>query len=421
MSIYKDGKLIAGGRQCMPLLSFMWADHVLNDASWLRADTFSWQSGAVYQAAYQHLVDDLDAAKVTLYRWRGYSLGAYYYVYTLSQTPNIGDVIYAKTNDEYWPTSGTVASVSDSTITSTISSDYLNYVDSVSDCLVGNTETIAGTTIAYYTAPDGHKICPASEESDVAAIYTATGVAWYYIIDASNQRFKLPRTKFGFTGIRSGVGNYVEAGLPNVIGSTGTGFASRTSGSSISASGAIYEVSGSNGSFGSSSSWRVSVLGIDASRSSSIYGNSDTVQPKATEMYLYFYVGNFTQTALENTAGLNAELFNDKVDVGHEVITFQKPTAGNNYTWYRLYADGWVEIGGIYTVASGSPHVINLPVTMADTNYSISATAGYSGTGDSSVQIHIRTDMITTTTFAIQKQWTSSSGYYYWQVSGMAA
>lgn len=240
MSIYKNGKLIAGGRQCMPLLSFMWADHVLNDVSWLRADTFSWQSGAVYQAAYQHLADDIDGKTL-------------------------------------------------------------------------QSETIGSTTIQFYLADDGHKICPASEESNVMTIYAATGVAWYYIIDTANTRFKLPRTQFAFTGIRSGVGAFVEAGLPNITdtlnnvlfspnGASASGARRITS----SASFAIRN-DGANEFQGNSS--------FDASNSNSIYGNSNTVQPKATEMYLYFYVGNFTQTALENTAGLNAELFNDKLDI----------------------------------------------------------------------------------------------------------
>ena len=37
------------------LLDFKWTDHILNEMSWLRADTFSWQSGKVYAAAYNHL------------------------------------------------------------------------------------------------------------------------------------------------------------------------------------------------------------------------------------------------------------------------------------------------------------------------------------------------------------------------------
>lgn len=42
------------------LLDFKWADHLLNDMSWLRADTFSWHSGDVYVAAYNHLVADFE-------------------------------------------------------------------------------------------------------------------------------------------------------------------------------------------------------------------------------------------------------------------------------------------------------------------------------------------------------------------------
>lgn len=268
MSVYQGTNLIAGGRQCMPLLSFMWADHELNDISWLRADTFSWQSGSVYVAAYSHLTDDIT----------GKSL---------------------------------------------------------------QSETVAGTTVQFYLADDGHKICPASEESNVIAIYAATGVAWYYILDTVNQRFKLPRTQFGVTGLRDTVGKYVEAGLPNINGEL------RYTVTLTDVSGAFTSRTGGGANKWGSGEWgNCNFAVLDASRSSSIYGNSTTVQPKATQMYLYFYVGSFTQTALENTAGITAETLNDKVDIGHQVIAFQEPTSSNNYTWYRKYADGWVEQGG---------------------------------------------------------------------------
>ena len=61
MSIRQNGKVIAGATQYHPdLFDWKWADHQLDDVQWLRADTFSWQSGAVYESAYQHLVDDVD-------------------------------------------------------------------------------------------------------------------------------------------------------------------------------------------------------------------------------------------------------------------------------------------------------------------------------------------------------------------------
>ena len=356
MSIYKNGKLIAGGRQCMPLLSFMWADHILNDASWLRADTFSWQpGGGVYIAVYAHLTADITGKTL-------------------------------------------------------------------------QSETISGTTIQFYLADDGHKICPASQESNVLSIYNATGVAWYYIIDTTNQRFKLPRTKFGFTGIRSGVGGYVEAGLPNITGRF-TGGSNYISGyiepdgafSSISDTGNVDPYDGRTHANKN--------ISFSASRSSSIYGNSDTVQPKATEMYLYFYVGNFTQTALENTAGVTTEVLNTKVTIGHEVIEFQAPTAANNYTWYRKYADGWVEQGGYIAATTSSimSKAVSLPITMANSNYQVSKTThmgasttnssewGWWGDKPSSASAN------TTTTVYLSVASTSFCMGVFWQVNGLSA
>ena len=346
MSIWKNGKLVAGGSQALPLLTFMWADHILDDISWLRADTFSWQSGAVYQAVYQHLANDVD----------GKSL---------------------------------------------------------------QSETVDGTTIQFYLADDGHKICPASEESNVMAIYNTTGVAWYYIIDTINQRFKLPRTKWGVTGLRDTVGNYVAPGLPNIKGK----FAYDVWQSASYDSGAFYNDGGNkrrgtdndSGSSGGRTAF-------DASRSSAIYGASTTVQPPATQMYLYFYIGNFSQTALENTAGITAETLNDKVDKGHQVIEFQAPTAQNNYTWYRKYADGWVEQGGEWVHPSpGTAYnnvTITLPVVMSDSNYSvILSNTGTNGTAyTKTVNTRTTTDFICTGAGDVSKY----NGFC-WAVRGMAA
>ena len=41
------------------LLEPIWSDHIINDISLLRADTFSWQSGDVYTSVYNHLVQDI--------------------------------------------------------------------------------------------------------------------------------------------------------------------------------------------------------------------------------------------------------------------------------------------------------------------------------------------------------------------------
>ena len=192
----------------------------------------------------------------------------------------------------------------------TYSNAYNHLVDDINGKTL-QSETVAGTTIQFYLANDGHKICPASEESNVISIFTATGIAWYYILDTANTRFKLPRTQFAFVGVRSAIdsaGKYVAPGLPNITGqanvltdnASGTGALSTTVTSTAGLGSSIYSVKGT--------------IDLDASNSNSIYGNGTTVQQPATEMYLYFYVGQFTHTATQNTAGLNAELFNNKAD-----------------------------------------------------------------------------------------------------------
>ena len=55
------------------------------------------------------------------------------------------------------------------------------------------TEVIEGFTITYKETPSGYKIVDAANANAVASIFDATGVAWYYILDQTNQFFKLPR------------------------------------------------------------------------------------------------------------------------------------------------------------------------------------------------------------------------------------
>ncbi|MBS7401694.1 MAG: hypothetical protein KIG16_04235, partial [Eubacteriales bacterium] len=208
-----------GGNNSNALLSFMWADHQLNDVSWLRADTFSWQSGDVYKAAYEHLVDDFENAQTsTYYAWtgEGFIAGTQETVYTTSQVPSVGDTVYYYGSDGLFLRYGTVATASSANITFTYAGDGAT---SSSMAYGGETllpvhlETIGGITVAYRLAQDGHKIT--THETDAVALYEATGIAWYYILDTTNRQFKLPRTKWGFTGLRDSVGGYVAPGLPD--------------------------------------------------------------------------------------------------------------------------------------------------------------------------------------------------------------
>lgn len=117
---------------------------------------------------------------------------------------------------------------------------------------------------------------------------------------------------------------------------------------------------------------------------------------------------------VDNTAGADA------------VIEYQVPTAENGYTWYRKYKSGWVEQGGHNHAiqADNTDHwnYINLPVTMADTNYTTSVVLF--GNHDVSIGI-IPQGRLATTRLCIGGYYTATSDTRYtavdWQVSGMAA
>ena len=202
---------------------------------------------------------------------------------------------------------------------------YQHLVDDIDGKTI-QTETVEGITIQFYLADDGHKICPASEEANVLALYTMSGVAWYYILDTVNQRFKLPRTKYGFVGIRDAVGKYVPESLPNI-----TAFSQLAPGVSIGAiqPGTTTTVFKYNGTTTGQN------LSFNASQSSPAYQDNAPVQQRTTQMYLYFYVGNFTQTAVENTAGLNASLFNGKADLDLNNVN----STGISFLWNKFLPD----------------------------------------------------------------------------------
>lgn len=279
------------------LLDFKWTDCIMNDVSWLRADTFSWQEGTVYSAVYNELVSDISGA-------------------------------------------------------------------------TSATETISGTTITYYRTAKDRKVVLADQETNVSTIYNATGYGWYYVLDTTNERFKLPRTKWGFTGLRDNVGNYIEAGLPNITGTASTL-------SQLASGSGAFSISGGPVLAGTGYFSASGILNFNASNSNSIYGNNTTVQPPAVQMYLYFYVGDYSQTAIEQTAGLNSELFNNKLDIPHGRNQSSSGLLVDSYvngtSWYRVYSDGWCEQGGITTEIVNTSTTVNLLKPYKDTNYSISA------------------------------------------------
>lgn len=315
LKVDDNGNVVVGegGGASLPILMSMWSDHVINDMSWLRADTFSWQSGDVYKAVYEHLSADLSNVD-KLYCWYGDTR-----FYTKSETPSVGDTVYTNTGSD---TGWTIEEIISNSVV--LSNGYSGSRDSANDELLSYTDVIDGTTITYYVAQDGHKICLPDQESNLVALYEQTGVAWYYVLDTENKQFKLPRTKWGFTGLRDGVGGYVAPALPNITGKLTTfqdAFGEGKGAFSLQNDG-----TSSGGAHSTASHTKQNIL-FDAHSSSPVYQDNATVQPPATQMYLYFYVGNFEPSAIEQTAGITSEQLNQKADLDLGNLTLEAKSA----------------------------------------------------------------------------------------------
>lgn len=329
------------------LFDFKWTDHKLNDISWLNADTFSWQSGDVYVAAYEHLKKDA-ASGGLYYRWSTRSDANTGYDRVMKTgTPTVGEKFYTA-NDEGWVDTGvTVAQIIDENTIVDSEGSTLYWLGSMVNLPVDRKEeTIGGTTVTYFQSEDGHKICRPDQEANVQALYEATGVAWYYILDTANKRFKLPRTKWGIVGLRDTVGGYVEAGLPNITGTINNAMFLGNNGDAVPTGTGAFKVNSYNKQalYQGNESNRTDSWVFDASRSNATYGNSDTVQPKATQMYLYFYVGNFEQSALEQTAGITSEQLNNKLDKSAE--TYLVPSGTVSAFAGTTAPTGWLKCDG---------------------------------------------------------------------------
>lgn len=101
--------------------------------------------------------------------------------------------------------------------------------------------------------------------------------------------------------------------------------------------------------------------------------------------------------------------------VGRVLVRCQKPTSTNEYTWYNLYSDGWVEQGGKFAAMNTRSLVISLPVPMASSVYSIIGT----GNEYSNSSGHFAPKSATTTSFTADVGTDNGNGGW-WQVSGYA-
>ena len=153
--------------------------------------------------------------------------------------------------------------------------------------LVGSVTAFAGSAL-----PEGWLLCngTAVNRTDYAALFDVIGTT--YGAGDGSTTFSLPNLVDKFIEGSSTAGTIKSAGLPNITGWLTDSYGNM--GDILAANGAFYLPSGqnsyrfdrtANGLTASNS------VNMDASRSSSIYGNSNTVQPPALTMRFAIYSG----------------------------------------------------------------------------------------------------------------------------------
>ena len=135
------------------------------------------------------------------------------------------------------------------------------------------------------------------------------------------------------------------------------------------------------------------------------------------DMYLYFYVGEYTQSAIEQTAGLNAELLNAKADLTTPAIQapYLKTSYINGTSGYNIWSNGYCEQWGYAAVSQSSSGVYTIAFikTFANTNYSISTANNSIGANNycPNIRSYTATNMVVYNSTAYVGFWWKVSGY----------
>lgn len=234
--------------------------------------------------------------------------------------------------------------------------------------------------------------------------------------------FRVPSLEdiFVETGTAAQIGNYLAPKIPNL---KATFIANNAA--DPRASGIVKVKSTTTGRGWDGSSTMKTEYEMDASVASGIYDDTaTTVQPNAVRYRAMVQLAiSATDEAVETCTSVLADVAALK---SHEVIEFQAPSVDNNYTGYRKYADGYIEIWGQSTTDGGNATQVTLPVTMADVNYNVSiqgqtATDGYAGADWHVMPVSTVTSPKSATSFYAQANITGYNLFFYWEVKGLYA
>ena len=261
-------------------------------------------------------------------------------------------------------------------------------------------------------------------EENWQSSYSTYGSCGKFVYDSVHNTVRLPKISDiiqGTTDITA-LGDLVEAGLPNITGKVTIDRA----GAGTATPGALEGTNSSGWGEGSNNSWGSGTISLDASKSSSVYGKSDTVQPQTIKVLYYIVVSNVAKTEIQVDIDNVMTDVNNKVDKSDlQEVKAVVETYHNGTSWYRLYNDGWIEQGGMVTIASHQYGYTDVTLlrTMGEINYNITI-GGVNSTENGNYVFTVgNINNITTSSFRIWDERSTGSNHEnrcYWKVCGYA-
>lgn len=227
-------------------------------------------------------------------------------------------------------------------------------------------------------------------EAEWQSIASANGgYCPYYSQGDGSTTFRTPKfAPFMQVAIASAnVGKYHQAGLPNITGywnTRGPEILENATGGALS-----IESTSDNYGYGHSSGGTSPKLKIDASRSSSLYGRSTTVQPESHEWMICVVVAgqatNLASVDMADVLTTVAQVQADISQVQNDVDAIPRPNAYVTQTWrsgtnwYRVWSDGWIEQGGHGT---GGTCTFNKSFSNTNYTFNVQPSNGYTAHPD---------------------------------------
>lgn len=207
-----------------------------------------------------------------------------------------------------------------------------------------------------------------------------------------------------------------KAGLPNITGTAKIGGYGSQPIAIPETSGALstYE-NGSimtRGESGQTNNWGLS---IDASRSSDVYGKSDTVTPASTTLYPWVVayaaaIPASTAQAAEFQQGLSGKADTNLGNVASN-LDYVVESYNDGTNWYRVYKSGWIDQGGY----SAPGILITLLKPFSNANYNVQATPLGPSNGATTIAIYDKT----VTGFYFTTAYNATAAY--WRAEGQGA